>query len=86
VSSCRFRWLSDPFIAQGQAFTQRPGARQVALRWLDPIEELGYNWLRVTNDDGMGNVSSYRTAILHMVSSVESSCRITTVTSTRGRQ
>jgi hypothetical protein len=31
------KWrLPDPFIAQGRAVTFRPGARQVALRWLKP--------------------------------------------------
>jgi hypothetical protein len=40
----------------------------------------------VANDDGVGNVPSYRTAILHMVSSVESSYRITIIALTRGGQ
>jgi hypothetical protein len=56
----------------------------VVLRWLDPIQELGYYWLGVVNDDGVGNVPFCRTAILHTVSSVESSCRIITVASTMG--
>jgi hypothetical protein len=31
------KWcVSEPFIAQGQAVTLRPGARQVAPRWLRP--------------------------------------------------
>jgi hypothetical protein len=30
------RCLSDPFIAQGRVVTMRPGARQVAPRWLKP--------------------------------------------------
>jgi hypothetical protein len=28
--------LPEPFIAQGRAVTLRPGARQVAPRWLEP--------------------------------------------------
>jgi hypothetical protein len=30
------RCLPDPFIAQGRVVTMRPGARQVASRWLKP--------------------------------------------------
>jgi hypothetical protein len=30
------RCLPDPFIAQGRIVTMRPGARQVAPRWLKP--------------------------------------------------
>jgi hypothetical protein len=81
-----FRWPSSPFIAQGRVVTQRPGARQVTLRWLDPIQKLGYYWLGVVNDDCVVNIPSYSTSILHAVSSVESSCCITTVASTRGGQ
>jgi hypothetical protein len=58
----------------------------VAPRRLDPTQELGYYWLGVANDEGVGNVLSCRTTILHTVSNVESSCRITTVVSTRGGQ
>jgi hypothetical protein len=86
VSICRFRWSPDPFIAQGWAVTQRPRARQVALRWLYPILELGYYWLGVANDDSAGNISYCHTAKMHMVSSMESSYCITTVDSTRGGQ
>jgi hypothetical protein len=86
VSACLFQWLPGPFIAQAQAVTQRPGARHVALRWLDPIQEPGYYWLSVANDDGVENVLSCHTAILHTVSSMESSSRITTIASTRGGQ
>jgi hypothetical protein len=86
MSICRFRWSPDPFIAQGWAVTQRPRARQVALRWLYPILELGYYWLGVANDDSAGNISYCHIAKMHMVSSMESSYCITTVDSTRGGQ
>jgi hypothetical protein len=34
-SSSPVKWrLPEPFVAQGRAVTLRPGARQVALRWL----------------------------------------------------
>jgi hypothetical protein len=86
VSACRLWWLPGPFIAEGRTVTQRPDAQHMALRWLDPIQGLGYYWLGVANDDGMENIPSYRTTILHTVSSMESSCLITTVASTRGGQ
>jgi hypothetical protein len=36
-SSAPVKWRPpEPFIAQGQAVTLRPGARQVAPRWLKP--------------------------------------------------
>jgi hypothetical protein len=36
IRTCRFGWLSDPFIAQGRTVTHRLGAQQVDLKWLAP--------------------------------------------------
>jgi hypothetical protein len=58
------RHLPEPFIAQGRVVTLRPGARQVALRWLKPYTTSMVLWLGVAND------------VLHGASSVESSCLI----------
>jgi hypothetical protein len=59
------RCLPGPFIAQGRVVTMRPGARQVAPRWLKPYTTS--RALGVAND------------VLHVVSSMESSCLLTQI-------
>jgi hypothetical protein len=57
------RCLPGPFIAQGRVVIMRPGAQQVARRWLKPYTTS--RALGVAND------------VLHDVSNMESSCLLT---------
>jgi hypothetical protein len=66
------RRLPEPFIAQGQAVTLRPGARQVAPRWLKPytassvIMDRSSKWCLARRQQ-RGVIMSYRSAALNMV-------------------
>jgi hypothetical protein len=76
------KWcLPEPFIAQGWAVTLRPGARQVALRWLKPyttsriIMARSSKWCLVWHQQREA-VLSYHSVALNMVRTMVSSCRV----------
>jgi hypothetical protein len=71
----------EPFIAQGRAVTMRPGARQVAPRWLKPytvsrvLMTRSSKWC-LARCPNRGVIMSYHSAALNMAHPVMLSCRV----------